>query len=55
MSTSECENEVWSIIIANKDNETALTTLKAPPWVSASEFRGMKAVWKLFLLLPPGY
>jgi len=41
---SECENEIWAIINANKNNETALNSIHAPPWVSASEFRGTMAI-----------
>jgi hypothetical protein len=33
---SVSENEAWAVIQANKDNETALHTVYAPPWVSAA-------------------
>jgi len=39
-----CEGQVWSVILANKDNLTALHLLYAPPWVSASQFRGTMAI-----------
>src|SRR3954468_14912040 len=41
---STCEDQVWAIITANKDNLTALQLINAPSWVSASQFRGTMAI-----------
>lgn len=39
-AASDGENDVWAMIKANKGNNTALQSISAPSWVSASEFRG---------------
>lgn len=44
------ENETWDLIQANKDNQTALQTIHAPPWVSAAEFRGTMAILQTCVL-----
>ncbi|PQE22158.1 hypothetical protein CJF31_00011267 [Rutstroemia sp. NJR-2017a BVV2] len=45
-----CEIQVWSVIEVNKDNLTALRTLDAPPWVSASQFRGTMSILQSCIL-----
>jgi hypothetical protein len=47
---SACENQVWSVIEANKDNLRALRTLDAPAWVSASRFRGTMSILQSCIL-----
>lgn len=47
---STCENQVWSVIEARKDNLTALRTLHAQPWVSASQFRGTMSILQSCIL-----
>ena len=53
MAADECPgygSQIWSIIEANKQNMTVLQTVDAPPWVSASEFRGTMAILQSCLL-----
>jgi hypothetical protein len=45
-----CGSQVWSQILSAKNNMTALQTIRAPPWVSASEFRGTIAIVQSCLL-----
>ena len=43
-------NDAWDVIQSNRGNETALSTIRAPPWVSAAEFRGTMAILQTCLL-----
>ena len=40
VAAATCGDQIWAIIDANKNNQTALSTAAVPQWVSEIEFRG---------------